>query len=54
MCGAMILQVNLEILSGKHRGFATMRTCNRESTAFRVMSAERIENEFFVTVTTGD
>lgn len=50
----MLLQMHLEILPGQHRGFATMRTCNRESATFRVMSAERIENEFFVTVTTGD
>lgn len=54
MRGAMILQVNLEILSGQHRGFATMRTCYWEPTAFRVVSAERIENEFFITVTAGD
>lgn len=50
----MILQMNLEILSRQYRGFTTMWACNWESTAFRVMSTERIENEFFVTITARD
>lgn len=54
MRGTMIFQVHLEILSGQYRGLATMRTRNRKSAAFRMMSAERIEDKFFVTITTSD
>lgn len=54
MRGAMILQVYLEILPGQHRGLATVRARDWESAAFRVMRAERVENELFITVTAGD
>lgn len=54
MRGAMILQVNFEILSRQHRGFATVRARYRKSATFGVMGSERVENEFLVTVTTGD